>query len=130
MAELNVSVRLDKWLWAARLFKTRALASTAAAGGKVEVNGARAKPGRAVKVGDTLRVRVGPYEYHLTVRGLAERRGPAALAHALYQEDDESRRARETLALQLKQLPSVTYLGKGRPTKKDRRKIERWKGEP
>lgn len=128
MSELN-EVRLDKWLWAARLFKTRPLAAVAIDGGKVEVNGARAKRARALHVGDRLWVRVTPYEYRLTVRALAERRGSPAQALTLYEEDAESKRARETLAAQLKQLPAAMYRGKGRPTKKERRTIERWKGE-
>ena len=124
------AVRLDKWLWAARLFKTRALAVEAIGGGKVQVNGARAKRAKSLKVGDRLRVRHGPYEYQLTVRALSERRGPAAAAALLYEEDPEGRRAREALAAQLKLLPAPAYRGKGRPTKKQRREIERWKGEP
>ncbi len=124
------SVRLDKWLWAARLFKTRALAVDAIGGGKVQVNGARAKRAKALKVGDHIRVRHGPYEYQLTVRALSERRGPAAAAALLYEEDPGGKRAREALAAQLKLLPAPAYRGKGRPTKKQRREIERWKGEP
>ena len=122
-------VRLDKWLWAARLFKTRPLAAVAIDGGKVEVNGARAKRARILHVGDRLWVRVTPYEYRLTVRALAERRGSPAQALTLYEEAAESKREREALAAQLKQLPSVMYRGKGRPTKKDRRTIERWNEE-
>ncbi len=123
------AVRLDKWLWAARLFKTRGLAVDAIAGGKVQVNGARVKRAKPLHVGDRVRVRHGPYEYQLTVRALSERRGPAATAALLYQEDPEGKRARETLAAQLKLLPSATYRGKGRPSKKQRREIERWKEE-
>ena len=126
----DVSTRLDKWLWAARLFKTRALAVEAIGGGKVQVNGARAKRAKSLKVGDNIRVRHGPYEYQLTVLALSERRGPAAAAALLYEEDAEGRRAREALAAQLRLLPAPVYRGKGRPTKKQRREIERWKGEP
>jgi len=125
----DASVRLDKWLWAARLFKTRALAVDAIAGGKVQVNGARVKRAKALQIGDRVRVRHGPYELQLTVRELSQRRGPAAVAARLYEEDTEGKRARETLAAQLKLLPSATYRGKGRPTKKQRREIERWRGE-
>src|SRR6266508_1588460 len=92
------SLRLDRWLWAARFFKTRAFAAAAVAGGKVHVNGGRAKPAKQVQVGDALRIRVGPYEWLVTVRGLAE---------------------------QLKMAPAPAYQGKGRPTKKQRREIER-----
>jgi ribosome-associated heat shock protein Hsp15 len=78
-------VRLDRWLWAARFFKTRALAAAAVAGGKVHVNGTRAKPAKQLQVGDALRIRLGPYEWLVTVRGLSERRGPPKTAHALYE---------------------------------------------
>lgn len=125
----RTGVRLDRWLWAARLFKTRALAAAAAAGGKVQVNGARAKAAKVVKAGDRVRVRKPPYEYQLTVRGVSERRGPAEQAAKLYQEDAESRTARELLALRLRLEPTISYDGKGRPTKKDRREIERLKGD-
>jgi ribosome-associated heat shock protein Hsp15 len=119
-------VRLDKWLWAARFFKTRSLATEAVAGGKVEVNGERAKPAKAVKPGDEIRLRLGPYEHVLAVRRLAERRGPASVAHALYEETQTSRDARERLAAQLKMAPpTFVYEEKGRPTKKDRRDLSR-----
>ncbi len=122
-------VRLDRWLWAARLFKTRALAAQAIAGGKVEVNGARAKRAKLLRVGDRLRVRRGPFVYDLTVRGLSERRGPPSAAAALYNDSAEGRRARERLAEQLRLAPAPAYRGKGRPTKRERREIERLKGE-
>jgi len=118
-------VRLDRWLWAARFFKTRALAAAAVAGGKVHVNGTRAKPAKQLQVGDALCVRVGPYEWLVTVRGLSERRGPPKTAQALYDEDAEGRAARERLALQHRIAPAPAYQGKGRPTKKERREIER-----
>ena len=118
-------VRLDRWLWAARFFKTRALAAAAVAGGKVHVNGTRAKPAKQLQVGDALRVRVGPYEWLVTVRGLAERRGSPKTVAGLYEEDPEGRTARQRLAEQHKIAPAPTYQGKGRPTKKDRRDIER-----
>ncbi len=118
-------MRLDRWLWAARFFKTRALAAAAVAGGKVHVNGTRAKPAKQLQVGDALRVRVVPYEWLVTVRGLSERRGPPKTAQALYDEDAEGRAARERLALQHKIAPAPAYQGKGRPTKKERREIER-----
>ena len=123
------SVRLDTWLWAARFFKTRALAAQAVDGGKVELNGARAKRAKPVQVGDRLRVRRGPFEHHVTVRGLSARRGPAAVAAALYEEDAERKQARQRLADQLRIAPALRYEGKGRPTKRERRDIERLKGE-
>jgi ribosome-associated heat shock protein Hsp15 len=121
-------VRLDKWLWAARFFKTRALAAEAVEGGKVQVNGDRPKRARQLQVGDELRIRLGPYEHAVTVRALSDRRGPATQAAGLYQETDASRNAREALAVQLKSLHSLFGPERGRPTKKDRREIERLKG--
>ncbi|HMA23131.1 MAG: RNA-binding S4 domain-containing protein [Gemmatimonas sp.] len=119
-------VRLDKWLWAARFFKTRSLATDAVGGGKVEVNGERAKPAKAVKPGDEIRLRLGPYEHVLIIRQLSERRGPASAAQALYEETQASRDARERLAAQLKMAPAAfVYEEKGRPTKKDRRDLSR-----
>ena len=125
----GAKVRLDRWLWAARLFKTRALAAQAISGGRVDVNGLHAKPAKLLQPGDEVRVRKGPLHYVLRVLALAEHRGPAAAAAALYQEDAEAQRARERLAWQLKTAPSLRYGGKGRPTKKDRRQIEKWRGE-
>ena len=123
------SVRLDTWLWAARFFKTRAVAAAAIDGGKVEVNGARAKRAKQLRVGDRLRVRKDPFQYELTVRGLAEHRGPPGVAARLYEEDPEAKRRRERLAEQLKLAPSLRYEGKGRPTKKQRREIGKLRGE-
>jgi len=118
------SVRLDRWLWAARFFKTRAIASAAIAGGKVQVNGTRAKAAKQLRVGAELRIRVGPYEWLVTVRALTERRGSAKDAQLLYDEAPDGRAARERLAEAHKLAPTPTYQGKGRPTKKDRRKLE------
>lgn len=126
----DVAVRLDRWLWAARLFRSRVLASEAAAGGKVRVNGRSAKPSTRVEVGDRMRVRRGPYEVHLVVRGLAERRGPAAAAAALYKETAESRQAREEHARRLRAPTVPVYEGKGRPTKKERREMDRLRRRP
>ena len=120
----NDRLRLDKWLWAARFFKHRALATDAVAGGKVEVNGERAKPAKALKIGDQIRVRLGPYEHIVIVRELSERRGPAAVAQTLYEETPESKAERDRLAGQLKMSPATfVYEEKGRPTKKDRRQL-------
>jgi ribosome-associated heat shock protein Hsp15 len=120
-------VRLDKWLWAARFYKTRTLAAEAIAGGKVQVNGDRPKRARPVAVGDELRIRQGPYEHSVVVRELSERRGPAAQAATLYEETAASREARERLAIQLKSLHSAFVPDRARPTKRDRREIERFK---
>jgi ribosome-associated heat shock protein Hsp15 len=121
-------VRLDKWLWAARFFKTRALAAAAVEGGKVDVNGDRPKRARPLQVGDEIRIRLGPYEHAIVVRELSARRGPASVAATLYEETEASRAKREELAIQLKSLHAVFGPDKGRPTKKDRREIQRLKG--
>jgi ribosome-associated heat shock protein Hsp15 len=120
-------VRIDKWLWAARSFKTRSLATEAVDGGKVEVNGERAKPAKGIKPGDEVRLRVGPYEHVLMVRALGDRRGPASVAQTLFEETDASRAEREKLSAQLKLAPAAfVYEEKGRPTKKDRRELSRF----
>lgn len=123
----QVRVRLDKWLWAARFFKTRSLAAEAIDGGKVDVNGERGKRARPVQVGDAIVVRRPPFELGLVVRGLSEVRGPATAAAALFEETAASRAARDQLAYQLKHAPTMTFTGGGRPTKRDRRAIERMK---
>jgi ribosome-associated heat shock protein Hsp15 len=128
MAETEDRTRIDKWLWAARFYKTRSLAAEAVAGGKVQVNGERVKRAKPLQVNDEIRIRQGPYEYLLIVRALSDRRGPASQAAALYEEKSESRAAREALALQLKSLHSAFVLERGRPTKRDRREINRLKG--
>ena len=121
----TIRVRLDKWLWAARFFKTRALAVDAIDGGKVEVNGERAKRAKQLQVGDTVRIRIGPYHHLITVLALSERRGPASVAATLYEENAEGRKAREALQLQMKAAQSASGYMPGRPTKKDRRDIEK-----
>ena len=120
-------VRLDKWLWAARFFKTRALAVEAIEGGKVQLNGDRAKRAKGVQAGDTVRVRVGPYEHEVTVRDVSDRRGPAAVAALLYEETEASRLARERLSVQLRSVTHDFAGEKGRPTKKERRDIHRFR---
>src|SRR4051812_16088646 len=121
-------VRLDKWLWAARFFKTRALATEAAVGGRVDVNGERAKPAKPIKPGDTLRFRLGPFEHVVVVRGLSERRGPASVAQTLYEETAESVAERERLTEQRRLAPTpFTFDEGGRPTKKDRRDLSRFR---
>ena len=128
MTDLEDRTRLDKWLWAARFFKTRSLAAEAIAGGKVQVNGERVKRAKTLQIGDELRIRQGPYEHRIVVRELSSHRGPAARAAELYEETAESRAARETMALQLKSLHSAFVPERGRPTKRDRREIDRLKG--
>jgi ribosome-associated heat shock protein Hsp15 len=117
------SLRIDKWLWAARFFKTRSLAADAVEGGKVHLNGARTKPAHAIRLGDELKVRRGAYETIVIVRGLSEQRGPAEDAQKLYEETEASRAAREAIAgrLRLERGPAVQ--SEGRPSKKDRRDI-------
>jgi ribosome-associated heat shock protein Hsp15 len=128
MGEIEDRTRIDKWLWAARFYKTRSLAAAAIAGGKVQVNGERVKRAKPLHVGDEVRIRQGPYEHQVVVRELSDRRGPAAQAAALYEEKPSSRAAREALALQLRSLHSAFAPERGRPTKKDRREINRLKG--
>jgi ribosome-associated heat shock protein Hsp15 len=120
-------MRIDKWLWAARFYKTRSTASAAVDGGHVEVNGERAKPARHIKAGDELRIRVSQNTFVVHVRGLADRRGPASEAQLLYEETTESRAERERLAEQRRLAPSPAYEGGGRPTKRDRRDMSRVK---
>ncbi len=121
-------VRIDKWLWAARFFKTRGLAADAIEGGKVDVNGARAKPSKVVRPGDQVRVRIGPFEHLVTVLGLAARRGPASEAAALYVEDLVSKAGRLKLA-EAHRLASQSFShGEGKPSKKERRDITRLRG--
>ena len=122
------AVRLDKWLWAARFFKTRAEASLAIGAGKVEVNDAKAKRAKTLRVGDRIRIRKSPYEFRITVRVLSEQRGRATQAAFLYEEDAAGKAARERLAQQLRIAPTPSYEGKGRPTKRDRREMERLRG--
>jgi ribosome-associated heat shock protein Hsp15 len=120
-------MRIDKWLWAARFYKTRSLASDAVEGGHVEVNGERAKPSKQIREGDELRVRLNQYTHVIHVRGLSERRGPAPEARTLYEETAESRAERERLAEQRRLAPPPAYEEGGRPTKRDRRDMARVK---
>ena len=120
-------MRIDKWLWAARFYKTRSIASDAVDGGHVEMNGERAKPSKQVKAGDELRIRENQNTFVVHVRGLAERRGPASEARQLYEETAESRVERERLAEQRRLAPSPSYDEGGRPTKRDRRDMSRVK---
>jgi len=118
---------VDKWLWASRFYKTRSLAADAVDGGKVHVNGERAKPAKLVRPGDEVRVRLGPYEHVVVVAGTADRRGPAREAQRLYAETTESLAAREKLHWQLTKAAPAMEPAKGRPTKRDRRDLERFR---
>jgi len=123
------AVRLDKWLWAARFYKTRALAVEAIDGGKVQVDGDRVKRAKQIRIGSEIRIRQGPYEHVVVAKGLSDRRGRAAEAALLYEETAASLAAREERALQLKAVHSAFIPDdNARPTKRDRRRIERLRG--
>ena len=117
------SVRLDKWVWAARFFKTRQLAIEAISAGHVDVNGDRAKPAKTIRVGDELTLRRPPYATRLVVQAICEKRVSAPLARELYDEKPESIAARHALQNELRDMPPPLF--KGRPTKQDRRALER-----
>jgi len=122
------TVRLDIWLWAARFYKTRTLASQAIELGRVLVAGERAKRARLVRAGDEIVVRHPPFERVVVVRGISDMRGPATVAAELYEETADSRAAREKLAAQMRAMgPSLVRHETGRPTKKDRRDLDRWR---
>jgi ribosome-associated heat shock protein Hsp15 len=122
------SVRIDKWLWAARFFKTRSEAARAVAGGKIELNGEVPKPAKAVRLGDRLRIRRGPELCEVVVRRMLERRGPASVAQTMYEETPESIQGRQELAARLRaERAAAPELPRGRPTKRDRRKLELFK---
>ena len=116
--------RLDKWLWAARFFKTRALAAEAIDGGKVHLNGERVKRSKAVKVGDEVRVRLGPYEHRVLLKSISDRRGSASIAALLYEEFAESRAQREALIERRRMEVAAGAEDPGRPSKRDRRRID------
>jgi ribosome-associated heat shock protein Hsp15 len=118
--------RIDKWLCAARFFKTRSLATDAVECGKVHINEVRVKPAKVVMVGDMLTINIGQKQLLVEVLALSNRRGPASEAQKLYRETDESRQRREAIAAQLKAQPQP-FQFRGRPTKRDRREIERFK---
>jgi ribosome-associated heat shock protein Hsp15 len=119
-------LRIDKWLWAARFFKTRALAVDAVECGKVLHNSTRVKPAKTITPGDMLSIRLGPYLFEVEVLALSDKRGPAPQAQKLYRETEAGKVKREALAAEIKAQPKPSDL-KGRPTKRDRREIERFK---
>lgn len=121
-------VRVDKWLWAARFYKTRTLATAAIVAGHVRVNDERAKPAHALKVGDRVGVRKGPLAWELAVVALADRRGPATEAAKLYAEDPSSRAKREEAIAQRRAATAERF--PGRPTKRDRRALDDFLNEP
>ena len=126
---MESSVRLDKWLWAARFFKTRSVAREAVSGGKVHLNGNRAKPGRSLNISDELRIQRGEEEYTITVLDLSARRGPATVARGLYEESEESRSRREQLAEARKLEHQHHATRERRPDKRQRRRIIRFKNK-
>jgi ribosome-associated heat shock protein Hsp15 len=122
-----MGVRMDKWLWAARFFKTRALAARACELGRIDSNGQPAKPAREVHLSDSLRVKNDSGEFHVEVLALSEMRGPAAVAQTLYRETDASREARMKLAEERKAMMSFDAPRGNKPSKRDRREIERFR---
>jgi ribosome-associated heat shock protein Hsp15 len=122
------SLRIDKWLWAARFFKTRALAARACELGRIQSNGLEAKPAREVRVGDRLHVRNEGGEFQIEVLLLSAMRGPAAVAQALYRESEESREARIRVAAERKAMRDIAPAPERRPTKRDRRRIIQFRG--
>jgi ribosome-associated heat shock protein Hsp15 len=123
-------IRIDKWLWAARFFKTRSLAVDEIGKGRVQVNALDAKPSREVKPGDTVTLRQGPVQRTVTIRGISGARGPAPVAQLLYEETPESIAARERAAEQRRLAPEPALgITQGRPTKRDRRDIARTWGD-
>jgi ribosome-associated heat shock protein Hsp15 len=121
-------VRIDKWLWAARFFKTRSLAERACELGRIDSNEVRAKPARDVRIGDMLRIKNDSGEFQVEVLALSEIRGPAAVAQTLYRETDASREMRMKLAEERKVMPHFEAAREGKPSKRDRREISRLRG--
>lgn len=121
-------MRMDKWLWAARFFKTRSTAARACELGKIESNRQPAKPAREVRLGDLLQVSSPGGDFEIEVLGLSEMRGPAAVAQKLFRETDQSREKRLKLAEERKAMPNFEAMREGKPSKRDRRKIDRLRG--
>lgn len=121
------TLRVDKWLWAARFFKTRTQAAEAVAGGKVKLNGERVKSAKALRLNDSLNIHIGPYEYAVRVLALAARRGSASQAAQLYEESEPSKAARQELAARLSAETRYASPASGRPSKKQRRQVIQFK---
>ena len=122
-----MSVRIDKWLWVARFFKTRSVAQQAVEGGKVRVNGERVKPAKDVRVGDELAIQIGNTEWIIRVEQLSDKRGPATVARTLYAEDEASRVRREEQSALRKFAADPAQDIHDRPTKRERRQLDRWR---
>jgi len=125
---MMTGVRMDKWLWAARFFKTRSLAARACELGRIESNGQQAKASREVRAGDLLRVKNGGGDFQVEVVLLSEMRGPAAVAQTLYRETEASRELRLRLAEERKSMPHFEPLREGKPSKRGRRELDRLRG--
>ena len=123
-------VRIDKWLWATRFFKTRGLASQACELGRIECNGQNVKPSREIRAGDHLQVRNDSGDFEIEVLLLSDMRGPAAIAQTLYLETESSREARAKAREERKLMPQVESLREGRPSKRDRRELDRLRRRP
>lgn len=124
---MSAGVRLDKWLWAARFFKTRSLAQQAIEGGKVKLNGENTKPAKEARAGDELGINIGGYEWAIRVLDVSDKRGSASVAQKLYEESEESRAKRAVEALRRRRFNEPASTLKGRPTKRDRRVLDDWK---
>ncbi len=123
------AIRVDKWLWAARFFKTRSSAQQAIDGGKVTLNGERTKPAKDVKPGDELVIHIGAYEWTVKVLAVSDKRGSATVARTLYRESEESQAKRALEVVRRKRFNEPASTLKGRPTKRDRRVLDNWKDE-
>ena len=128
MTGARTGIRLDKWLWAARFFKTRALAARASELGRIVANGHEAKPSREVHTGDRLHIRTEAGDFHVEVRALSEIRGPASVAQTLYHETDESREQRQKLADERRAAMQQGLLREGKPSRRDREELNRMRG--
>lgn len=124
-----MTVRVDKWLWAARFFKTRSAAQQAVEGGRVKLNGERVKPAKDVRVDDELAITIGAWEWIVRVAQLSDKRGPATVARTLYAENEASRQKREEQIALRRIAAEPAQERHGRPTKRDRRQLERWRGD-
>ena len=121
-------VRIDKWLWAARFFKTRSLAARACELGRIASNGQRAKPSREVRIGDLLQIKTDAGDFQVELALLSEMRGPAAVAQTLYRETEKSRELRRKAAEERRAMPRFEPIWKGKPSKRDRRQLDRFRG--
>ena len=124
----ETAVRIDKWLWAARFYKTRSAAQQAVEGGKVRLNGERTKPAKELRSGDQLIIHIGAYQWVITVVRVSDKRGPAAVARTLFEEDEASSARREEQIALRRFAADPGQDRSGRPTKRERRQLERWRG--